>query len=349
MRDLVENGERTIFLAEVDRISNSGNGVIEIEKGHINLGPLPDQAVGENIKGVLTSNSFSGPPTAYCVNEKYISAEYLNWVTENFEPILHDIISYPKVILVKIQKITKSGNAIVRDDPRISDDVFIPSPPEKLQPGDIVKVRLRKESQNHSGSNIGQHIINIDDSDEYIKELDDWAKKAKDKLKINGIMDSEADIVIKSGGEYEKPESTSSTEQSSEKPESTSSTEQSSEKDLDELREKAQKESTENVTESTTSRTQTTQQYHRSQAVRDYVMGRADGVCEGCGETAPFTSKTGDPYLHAHHIHELSDGGSDTPDTVIALCPNCHYRVHHGKDGDEYNSELEQKLSEIEG
>jgi len=77
-------------------------------------------------------------------------------------------------------------------------------------------------------------------------------------------------------------------------------------------------------------------------------MARADGVCEGCGEEAPFTSKTGDPYLHAHHIYELSDGGSDAPDTVIALCPNCHYRVHHGMNGDEYNKELRQKLDEIE-
>ncbi len=49
-----------------------------------------------------------------------------------------------------------------------------------------------------------------------------------------------------------------------------------------------------------------------------------------------------------HHINELNDGGSDTPDTVIVLRPNCHFRVHHGEDGEEYNQKLKQKLEEIE-
>ncbi|WP_396275500.1 HNH endonuclease [Haloarcula sp. S1AR25-4] len=72
-------------------------------------------------------------------------------------------------------------------------------------------------------------------------------------------------------------------------------------------------------------------------------MGHADSKCRSCGEPAPFTSKSGQPYLHAHHIHELSDGGSDTPATVVALCPNCHYKIHHGVDGDEFNEHLRRK------
>lgn len=117
--------------------------------------------------------------------------------------------------------------------------------------------------------------------------------------------------------------------------------------ELDELREKAQESATENVPmEATTTTTQP--QYSRSSAIREYVMARADGICEGCGEPAPFTSKTGEPYLHAHHIHELSDEGSDTPDTVVGLCPNCHYRVHHGEDGDEFNKELLEKIQRSE-
>lgn len=88
--------------------------------------------------------------------------------------------------------------------------------------------------------------------------------------------------------------------------------------------------------------------YHRSKAVKQYVKTRADGGCEGCGESAPFTSKTGEPYIHSHHIHELSDDGSDTPDTVVALCPNCHCRVHHGADGDEYNQKLLEVVQEKE-
>lgn len=118
--------------------------------------------------------------------------------------------------------------------------------------------------------------------------------------------------------------------------------------DINDLRERAMEHAVEEVPKDPTTTTQTTSEYTRSQAVVEYVKTRADGVCEGCGEPAPFTSKTGDPYLHAHHVHELSDGGSDTPDTVIALCPNCHYRVHHGKDGEEYNQKLLNKVQSIE-
>lgn len=119
-------------------------------------------------------------------------------------------------------------------------------------------------------------------------------------------------------------------------------------KRIEELREVAEANSTESVSEEAKSTTTQTQQYDRSPEVRRYVKKRADGLCEGCGESAPFISKTDEPYLHAHHIYELSDGGSDTPETVIALCPNCHYRVHHGKDGKEYNQELLKKVQKIE-
>ena len=70
--------------------------------------------------------------------------------------------------------------------------------------------------------------------------------------------------------------------------------------------------------------------------------------CEGCGKQAAFLNTSGEPYLHAHHIHELSSGGADSFETVIALCPNRHYRVHHGQDGEAFNRELAHRLSEIE-
>lgn len=112
-----------------------------------------------------------------------------------------------------------------------------------------------------------------------------------------------------------------------------------SNQELNEMRERAVKEGNDSPNKVEKNRS-STDEYSRSSAVRDYVMARANGACEGCEEPAPFTSKTGEPYLHAHHIYELSDGGADTPDTVVALCPNCHYQVHHGRDGDEYNREL---------
>jgi 5-methylcytosine-specific restriction protein A len=85
------------------------------------------------------------------------------------------------------------------------------------------------------------------------------------------------------------------------------------------------------------------QTYTRSEATKQFALKSAEGVCQGCGEDAPFKSKNGDPYLEVHHLHRLSDGGPDKPENVIALCPNCHKRRHRGRDGDEFNERLIEK------
>ncbi|MHC2797163.1 5-methylcytosine-specific restriction protein A [Mesorhizobium jarvisii] len=86
----------------------------------------------------------------------------------------------------------------------------------------------------------------------------------------------------------------------------------------------------------------------RSRRVRDYVVARGDGHCEGCNAQAPFRRPNGTPYLEPHHIRRLSDGGPDDPRYVIALCPNCHRRVHSGADGRQYNAELLDMMERIE-
>lgn len=86
----------------------------------------------------------------------------------------------------------------------------------------------------------------------------------------------------------------------------------------------------------------------RSEAIKVYVRRRAGGTCEGCGEPAPFEDKQGRPYLEPHHVTRVADGGPDHPGHVIALCPNCHRRVHSGKDGAEYNDRLKERLLELE-
>src|SRR5262249_34191809 len=78
--------------------------------------------------------------------------------------------------------------------------------------------------------------------------------------------------------------------------------------------------------------------YQRSRDVRNYVLARANGNCEGCALPAPFFRSDGDGYLEPHHLRRLSDGGPDHPAHVIALCPNCHRRVHFGADGHTYNA-----------
>jgi 5-methylcytosine-specific restriction protein A len=88
--------------------------------------------------------------------------------------------------------------------------------------------------------------------------------------------------------------------------------------------------------------------YQRSEDIRVYVLGRAKGNCEGCRTAAPFVRKDGSPYLEPHHIRRVSDGGPDDPAFVIALCPNCHRRVHAGLDGAFYNAALLANMAAIE-
>jgi HNH endonuclease len=72
------------------------------------------------------------------------------------------------------------------------------------------------------------------------------------------------------------------------------------------------------------------------------------GSCQTCRSAhrltrdapAPFLRTDGTPYLEPHHLRRVSDGGPDHPAHVIALCPNCHRRVHGGADGQTYNTTL---------
>ena len=69
----------------------------------------------------------------------------------------------------------------------------------------------------------------------------------------------------------------------------------------------------------------------RNPAVVAEALARAKGICESCNTPAPFKRKSnGEPYLEVHHIKPLSEGGSDTKNNVMAICPNCHKRKHFG-------------------
>jgi hypothetical protein len=61
------------------------------------------------------------------------------------------------------------------------------------------------------------------------------------------------------------------------------------------------------------------------------VLLRANGVCERCHCNAPFVrAKDKTPYLEVHHRKRLADGGEDSVENAIALCPNCHRWCHYG-------------------
>lgn len=75
-------------------------------------------------------------------------------------------------------------------------------------------------------------------------------------------------------------------------------------------------------------RSAVTQQYQRNPWVAEYARRRAAGHCELCTEPAPFKKKSGEPFLEVHHIEWLAKGGSDTIENTVALCPNCHRKMH---------------------
>ncbi|MBX3118017.1 MAG: HNH endonuclease [Fimbriimonadaceae bacterium] len=85
--------------------------------------------------------------------------------------------------------------------------------------------------------------------------------------------------------------------------------------------------------------------FQRENAIRQYALERAAGICEACNQPAPFTSVQGYPFLEVHHLSNLADGGPDVPDGVAAVCPNCHRRCHYGQDATEYNSKLVEKIT----
>ena len=68
--------------------------------------------------------------------------------------------------------------------------------------------------------------------------------------------------------------------------------------------------------------------YVRNTYVAEASKRRAKGICQLCGNPAPFNDKNGNPYLESHHIIWLSEGGSDVLDNTVALCPNCHKKMH---------------------
>lgn len=75
-------------------------------------------------------------------------------------------------------------------------------------------------------------------------------------------------------------------------------------------------------------RTVETMVYYRDPYLKEMVKRIAKGKCQYCGAEAPFVDKRGEPYLEEHHVKRLADGGSDTIDNVVAICPNCHRKIH---------------------
>ncbi len=75
-------------------------------------------------------------------------------------------------------------------------------------------------------------------------------------------------------------------------------------------------------------RTVESEQFSRDPVVVELVKRLADGNCDLCKQPAPFTDKKKRPYFECHHIVHLAKGGDDTVSNAVALCPNCHRKMH---------------------
>ena len=71
--------------------------------------------------------------------------------------------------------------------------------------------------------------------------------------------------------------------------------------------------------------------YVRNPDVVAEALHIADGFCGNCKRRAPFLRRSdGSAYLEVHHRVPLAEGGEDTLENAIALCPNCHRKEHYG-------------------
>lgn len=92
----------------------------------------------------------------------------------------------------------------------------------------------------------------------------------------------------------------------------------------------------------------TVTQYNRDPAVVAWVLSEASGVCECCSQPAPFTREDGTPFLEVHHVLRLADGGPDTTNNAVALCPNCHRELHYGKEKQELVASMKKNIPRLE-
>lgn len=65
-------------------------------------------------------------------------------------------------------------------------------------------------------------------------------------------------------------------------------------------------------------------------------------MCQLCNKPAPFYNKSGEAYLECHHVVWIAKGGADEVNNAVALCPNCHRKMHILDDSEDV-----EKLKEV--
>ncbi len=92
----------------------------------------------------------------------------------------------------------------------------------------------------------------------------------------------------------------------------------------------------------------TRSEYEKDPLVRAWVLQQARGICELCRKPGPFRDVRGSWYLETHHVLPLAEGGPDTVENTVALCPNCHRRCGVSPDADKVRQEIRDALERIE-
>lgn len=344
-----------ILTAEVSSVSDSGNGIIDTRGGqvdskngairtdasHINIGPIKESAKGEYVKIEIINKMF-----AVCVNKTMRSEAYMSVfrktahvkINEYTNPEINSVqfcveCGSPAIIIVEDR--WRCGTCDEEFDKEALNNHWPEFSSEEVDP---------PESNSGEGDLPAKGDVLIDVSLTH-DDRGNGCLECNSRVKVTGNFnyDELYDVRVKtrrSGYVVTNVVADKNDYDSNEVVEFPNNTES---KSIGQLEREAKKASRQHVSgDSETTSVVTT--YSRSQKVKDYVMARADGVCEMCDNPAPFTSESGDPYLQAHHIHELSEGGSDSPDNVAAICPNCHYEIHHGKNGEKQNQQLSKQM-----
>jgi len=92
----------------------------------------------------------------------------------------------------------------------------------------------------------------------------------------------------------------------------------------------------------------------RGTTVTNALKSLLGSQCQICGWSG-FTKKSGEKFIEAHHILQLSErkGGSLCTENIILVCPNCHKEIHYGKtiniidNGDYFDISLSSKQAII--
>lgn len=87
--------------------------------------------------------------------------------------------------------------------------------------------------------------------------------------------------------------------------------------------------------------------FERRADVKAWVLRESAGRCELCLAEAPFVDAWGEPFLEVHHVVQLAHGGPDVVDNAVALCPNCHRRMHHAADRESLRAGLYRSIGRL--